>query len=127
MGDQPSGTVTFLFTDIEGSTRMWEELPRAMQLALARHDTLLRDAIESHHGFVFKTVGDAFYAAFANPADALDAALAAQRALRDTDWSSLGLAAVRVRMGLHTGLAERRNGDYFGQPLNRVSRLLSAG
>src|SRR5438270_4291439 len=79
----PAGTVTFLFTDIEGSTQLWEQYPEAMRQALARHDALLRHAIEAHGGHVFKTVGDQFCAAFATASDALAAALAAQRDLRD--------------------------------------------
>ena len=121
----PSGTVTFLFTDIEGSTRLWEQQPEAMRDALARHDTLLRSAIEDNSGVVFKTVGDAFCAAFSTALDALKAALAAQCALHAaTHTADLSL---RVRMAMHTGAAELRDNDYFGQPLSRVARLLSAG
>jgi len=83
MAAPPTGTVTFLFTDIEGSTRRWDEAPDAMQHALARHDALVREAIERHGGFVFKTMGDAFYAAFTRATDAIAAAVAAQRALAD--------------------------------------------
>ena len=82
----PKGTVTFLFTDIEGSTRMWEAHPRAMQAALARHDTLLRWAIEESGGYIFKTVGDAFYAACPTASEALSAAIAAQRAVQEANW-----------------------------------------
>ena len=121
----PSGTITFLFTDIEGSTRLWETFPDAMQSALARHDALLRQAIEAHHGVVFKTVGDAFCAAFATAPDALSAALAAQCALHSEPWPAD--LSLRVRMTLHTGAAELRDQDYFGQSLNRVARLLGAG
>ena len=121
----PSGTVTFLFTDIEGSTKLWEQHPEAMRLALARHDNLLRQAIENNSGVVFKTMGDAFCAAFATAPDALSAALAAQVALHAEPWPD-GLT-LRVRMALHTGTAELRDNDYFGQPLNRVARLLAAG
>ena len=121
-----TGTITFLFTDIEGSTARWEQQREAMQAALARHDTLVRAAIEHHGGAVFKTVGDAFYAVFTSAPDALQAALAAQQALAAEAWDA-GLGGVRVRMALHTGLAEERGGDYFGQPLNRIARLLSAG
>src|SRR3712207_4378387 len=96
-----------------------------MQAALARHDAILRQAIEEHGGVVFKTVGDAFYATFPTARDALQAALAAQHALQQERWSTEA-GALRVRMALHTGSAEERNGDYFGPPLNRVSRLLSA-
>ncbi len=123
----PKGTVTFLFTDIEGSTRMWEQHPRAMQAALARHDTLLRWAIESNGGYVFKTVGDAFYSAFSTAPEALSAAIAAQRAIQSANWGVAGIESIKVRMALHTGVAEVREKDYFGLPLNRVSRLLSSG
>jgi predicted ATPase/class 3 adenylate cyclase len=120
----PTGTVTFLFTDIEGSTRMWEKNAPAMQAALARHDTLLRLAIEQQGGYVFKTVGDAFCCAFPTAADALEAALDAQRLLlKERGGESDPL---RVRMALHMGVAEERDGDYFGPPVNRVARLLSA-
>jgi predicted ATPase/class 3 adenylate cyclase/Tfp pilus assembly protein PilF len=121
----PTGTVTFLFTDIAGSTRLWEEYPEAMRVALARHDELLRQAIESNNGYVFKTVGDAFCAAFATAPDALNAALGSQCALYAEPWP--GAISLCVRMALHTGTAELRDTDYFGQPLNRVARLLGAG
>jgi len=117
----PSGIVTFLFTDIEGSTKLWEEHPEAMRAALARHDALLRQAIESNSGVVFKTVGDAFCAAFASAPDALHAALAAQRALHAEPWPDR--LSLRVRMALHTGMTEERDGDYFGQPLNIATTL----
>ena len=124
MSNPPSGTVTFLFTDIEGSTRLWEQHPEAMRPALARHDALLRGAIEANNGYVFNTVGDAFCAAFANPGDALAAALAGQRALHAADWGEVG--AIKVRAALHTGVAEAQSGDYLGLPLSRVARLLGA-
>src|SRR3954449_2819346 len=101
MAEQTIGTVTFLFTDIEGSTRRWEQNPDAMQVVLARHDVLLRGAIEASGGYVFKTIGDAFCAAFDVPTDALGAALAAQRALAAEPWGALG--PLRVRMAVHTG------------------------
>src|SRR5215813_13877059 len=90
--DLPSGTVTFLFTDIEGSTRLWERCPEAMRLALARHDVLLREAIERHNGHVFKTIGDAFCAAFPTASDALNAALEAHLALLKQVWGETGEA-----------------------------------
>jgi TolB-like protein/class 3 adenylate cyclase len=121
----PTGTLTFLFSDIEGSTRMWQAAPDAMQAALARHDAILRRDIEARGGHVFKTAGDAFCAAFATPWLALEAALAAQQALRTEPWPPQ--APIRVRIALHSGAAELRNGDYFGPPLNHVARLLSAG
>jgi predicted ATPase/class 3 adenylate cyclase len=125
VADLPSGTVAFLFTDIEESTKRWERDRPGMAVALARHDALLRGAIESHGGAVFKTVGDAFCAAFAGTRDAVAAALAAQRAFAAEPWGEAG--PLRVRMALHAGRAEERDGDYFGPPLNRVARLLSGG
>lgn len=124
MSDTPRGTVTFLFTDIVGSTRLWERFPEAMAQALRRHDTLMREAAKAHEGHVFKTVGDAFCIAFETPQLALAAALQAQRALAQADWGTLG--ALTVRMGLHSGTAEQRDGDYFGGTLNRTARIESA-
>ena len=121
----PTGTLTFLLTDIEGSTRLWQAAPDAMQVALARHDVILRQGIETHGGHVFKTAGDAFFAAFTTPWLALDAALAMQQALQVEAWPPQ--SPIRVRMALHSGAAELRDGDYFGPPLNQVARLLSAG
>jgi TolB-like protein/class 3 adenylate cyclase/Tfp pilus assembly protein PilF len=125
MADLPTGTVTLLFTDIEGSTRLWEAHAAAMRTALARHDALLRHCIGDHAGHVFKTGGDAFCAAFHTASDALAAALDAQRALHREPWPEA--AKLRVRMALHSGAVELRDGDYFGAPLNRVARLLAAG
>jgi predicted ATPase/class 3 adenylate cyclase len=121
----PTGTVTFLFTDIQGSTRLWQDHPRDMKTALARHDALLRGAIESNHGSVFKTVGDAFCAAFATALDGVQAALAAQLALRAEGWPPA--TPILARMALHTGEAEEREGDFFGPALNRAARLLAIG
>jgi predicted ATPase/class 3 adenylate cyclase len=120
----PERTVTFLFTDIEGSARLWEQHPSAMRLALARHDALLRHGIEASGGEVFKTVGDAFCAAFATAPEAIASALEVQRAFHAEAWEEVG--PLRVRMALHTGVAEERDGDYFGPPLNRVARMLAA-
>jgi len=125
MAELPSGTVTFLLTDVEGSTALWEEAPEAMRAALTRHDALLRAAILEHGGHVVKTTGDGFHAAFARGPDAVAAALAAQRRLLAEPWGGVG--PVRVRMALHTGVAEERDGDYYGPVLNRVARLLAAG
>ena len=122
MADLPTGTVTFLFTDVEGSTNLWERYPLAMQAAIARHDEILREVMDASDGFVFKTVGDAFCVAFSSAPYALEAA---QRALLSEEWEKTG--PLRVRMALHTGSADERGGDYFGPPLNRVARLLSAG
>ena len=112
----PSGVVTFLFTDVEGSTRRWEADADAMRAALAAHDEVLRSAIEAHGGFLFKHTGDGVCAAFASPRSAVDAAVAAQRALE-----------LPVRMGMATGEAELRDGDYFGAVLNRAARVMAAG
>jgi class 3 adenylate cyclase len=125
MAEWPSGTVTFLFTDLEGSTQRWQQYPDAMGPALARHDRLVRDAIAAHGGVVFKTVGDAVCAAFATAPSAVAAALTAQRALYSEPWGATG--PLRARMALHTGQAEVQAGDYLGGPLNRVARLLAAG
>jgi predicted ATPase/class 3 adenylate cyclase/Tfp pilus assembly protein PilF len=121
----PSGTVTFFFTDIEGSTQLWEQRPEAMGQALARHDTLLRNAVEFHGGVIFKTTGDGICAVFTRAADALTATLAAQHAFQQEMWGETG--SLHVRMALHTGAADLRSGDYFGSPVNRVARLLAAG
>lgn len=121
----PTGTVTFLFSDIEGSTERWESHPDTMADAVKRHDALMRDAIESHGGYVFKTVGDAFCATFTRVSDATAAALAAQRALLKEDFSQVG--GLRVRLALHTGEADERDGDYFGTTVNRTARLLAVG
>ena len=124
MTDLPTGTVTFLFTDLEGSTRLWEEHPDAMQSALARHDEILRDAISAHNGSIVKTTGDGAHAAFADATSAVRAARDAQRALTGESWGATG--PLRVRMGIHTGSAELRAGDYYGTALNRAARLMSA-
>jgi LuxR family maltose regulon positive regulatory protein len=125
----PGGTLTFLFSDIEGSTQLWEQHKEAMSTALARHDAMVRQAVACQHGTVFKTVGDGVHAIFARAADALAAALTAQRALLDEAWEASGLPAgqpLRVRMALHSGAAELREGDYYGPPINRLARLLAA-
>jgi class 3 adenylate cyclase len=123
VAELPSGTVTFLFTDLEGSTRLWEEHPDAMQEALGCHDEIVRDAIETHGGSVVKTTGDGFHAAFATANEGLAAAVAAQVALGGQEWGVVG--PLRVRMGLHTGAATWRDGDYFGTALNRAARLMA--
>src|SRR5882724_12899758 len=105
MPDFLSGTVTFLFTDIEGSTRLWEEQPDTMRLALARHDALLRTAIEANGGVVFKTIGDAFCAAFSTAPQALEAALSAQQSLHHMQAGVGSDLMLKVRMALHTGTA----------------------
>jgi predicted ATPase/class 3 adenylate cyclase len=121
----PSGTLAFLFTDIAGSTTLWEQHAEAMERALARHDAIMRQTIDAYGGHVFKAVGDAFYAVFTTAVDALDAALAAQRAIVAESWGAVD--PIRVRAALHVGAAQQRDGDYFGPPLNRVARLCAAG
>lgn len=111
-----SGIATFLFTDIEGSTRRWDADAVAMRAALARHDAVLHNAVATHSGQVFKHTGDGICAAFTSPSSAVDAALAAQQELE-----------LPVRMGIATGEAERRNADYFGMALNRAARIMAAG
>ncbi len=118
----PRGTVTFLATDLEGSTRSWETQPEAMARALSQHDALVRSAIEGHGGAVFKHTGDGVLAAFGAAVPALRAALAVWRALTDAVWE--GIDPLRARMALHTGVAELRGEDYFGTAVNRCARLL---
>jgi predicted ATPase/class 3 adenylate cyclase len=115
--------VTFLFTDIEGSTRLWQEQPDAMRPALARHDEILRSAIETHDGQVVKTTGDGAHAVFVTASDGIDAAIAAQRAIGAEVWPLPD--PLRVRMGLHSGPAELRDGDYYGPAVNRAARIMS--
>lgn len=126
MNSIPSGTVTFLFTDIEGSTKLANNHPDKWENLRSRHDSILRDAIESNHGYVFQIIGDAFCASFTTAIDGLRAATDSQRKLQNENW---GDATVEVRMGLHTGKAElQQNGDYHGYlSLSRVQRLMSAG
>ncbi len=126
IGALPTGTVTFLYTDVEGSTKRWEQHPGEMKAAVEVHDAILRKAIEANGGVVFRTMGDAFCAAFSTAPQAMIAALDAQRTLFAYDWG-VALGPVRVRMALHTGLGEVRDGDYVGQHLNRIARLLAAG
>jgi predicted ATPase/class 3 adenylate cyclase len=121
----PSGTVTMLMTDIEGSTRLWEEHPDEMAQALRRHDDLLRNIIESAGGYIFKTVGDAFCAAFETAPAAATAACDAQRVLETESWPPP--ITLRVRMALHTGRCEERGGDFFGPAVNRTARLEATG
>src|SRR5829696_5978685 len=118
----PSGVLAFLITDIEGSTQRWEAWPEAMRVAMARHDHLVREALLRAGGHVFRTAGDAFYAAFVSPSDAIAAALAAQQALGGEDFSDVG--GIKVRMAIHAGPAESRDNDYFGQGMNCCARLL---
>jgi predicted ATPase/class 3 adenylate cyclase len=120
----PTGAVTFLFTDIEGSSRAWELHPGAMTRALKMHDLLLREVVEKHGGHVFKTVGDEFCCAFASAPAAVIAAIDAERALDAASWPR-EIREIRIRIGIHTGKAVQHDGDYFGPTVNRVARLMS--
>src|SRR5262249_1827624 len=119
----PPGTVIFLFTDLESSTRLWEEQPEAMEAALARHDELLTEAVESHGGHVVKRTGDGLHAVFATADAAVASAVAGQRWLGAEPWGPI--RELRGRMGLHTGVAELRGGDYYGPAANRAARVMA--
>jgi class 3 adenylate cyclase len=127
MPDLPTGTVTFLFTDVEGSTRLWEQHPQTMEAALARHDALAAEIIASHHGKVVKHRGggDSLFAVFARALDAAAGATQLQQALALEPWPE-GIP-LRARMALHTGDASLRDGDYFGATVNRCARLRPTG
>ena len=123
----PSGRVTFLFTDIENSTRLWEQHPQEMQAAHARHNDILRTAIETNRGYVFQVVGDGFCTAFHTAGEAARAAVKSQLDLSAEDWKNV---PIKVRVGIHTGEAEfeTANGSYNGFiTLSRTQRLMSAG
>jgi len=121
----PTTTVTFLFTDIEGSTRLWEQDEVAMRAALARHDELLRQTVAIHQGTIFSVMGDGFAAAFPSALDAVKAALETQRSLQVEEWPTA--TPIRVRMGIHSGEAELRDGEYFGPAVNRAARVMAIG
>ena len=120
----PTGTVSFLFTDVEGSTRLWESDPDGMAASLALHDQIMRGVIDRHRGHVFSTAGDAFAVAFGSVGAAVAASTAIQIELLSADWPG---PPINIRMGIHTGTAEERDGDYFGPVLNRAARIMSAG
>jgi DNA-binding SARP family transcriptional activator len=122
--DLPAGTVTFLFTDLEDSTRLWDEHPDAMGAALERHDAILRQTVDEQHGRIVKMTGDGAHAVFTSAPAAVAAATQALRALDAEAWGATG--PLHVRMAVHTGDAETRDGDYFGPVLNRASRLMAA-
>jgi predicted ATPase/class 3 adenylate cyclase len=122
--DKASGTLTFLFTDLEGSTRLWERFPQAMKGALERHDSILLTAVTAAGGQVVKTTGDGLMAVFGSAADAMRACLAAQRGLVEEPWET---GAMRVRMGLHSGEAQLREDDYFGPAVIRSARIMAVG
>ena len=117
--------MTFLFTDLEGSTRLWEQHPESMGSALASHDAIVRSIVAAHDGYVFSTAGDAFSTAFWTPQAAARAAAEIQQRLAETHWP--GAVTLRARIGLHTGVADERDGDYFGPTVNRTARITAAG
>ena len=123
--DNASGTFTFLFTDVEGSTRLWERFPQAMKRALERHDSILLTAVTAAGGKVVKTTGDGLMAVFGSAAEAVRACLAAQRGLAEESWPETGV--LRVRMGLHSGEAQPREDDYFGPAVIRGARIMAVG
>jgi predicted ATPase/class 3 adenylate cyclase len=119
-----STPLTFLFTDLEGSTRLWQQFPEAMKTVLALHDDLVRAAVEDSNGQIVKTTGDGFHAVFTSIQDGLKACLQAQQSLQEENWEETG--PLLVRMGLHIGEAQERGGDYYGTSVNRTARLMSA-
>lgn len=121
----PTPTLTFLFTDLEGSTRLWQQFPEAMKEALARHDEVLRAAVMGAGGQVVKTTGDGIHAVFRSVREAVEACVQAQLGLLAESWGEVG--SIKVRMGLHAGEAQQRGGDYYGTAVNRAARLMSAG
>src|SRR5215213_4697630 len=126
MPDLPKGTVTFLFTDIEGSTQLWERYPEQARVALARHDQLIEEAVGRHGGSVVRPrgEGDSRFAVFSRATDAVIAAAAMQQAVYSERWPTP--APLQVRLALHTGEADLREGDYYGTAVNRCARLRSA-
>ncbi|NNE73573.1 MAG: adenylate/guanylate cyclase domain-containing protein, partial [Acidimicrobiales bacterium] len=123
MTDHRAEMATFMFSDIEGSTRLWERHGSAMEGVLAGHDQLASSAVTDSGGLIFKHTGDGLVAAFHDPEAAIDAAVAMQRALASTEWHTVG--RLRARMGVHSGVAQHRDGDYFGRTVNRCARLMS--
>jgi predicted ATPase/class 3 adenylate cyclase len=116
---------TFLFTDLENSTSLWEQYPDEMRPALARHDAILKDAVEGNNGEIVKSTGDGILASFDNPSDGINAAIACQRGMRAETWPKQ-FANLAIRIGLHLGDAEHRDGDLFGSDVNRAARIMGA-
>ena len=134
MSNLPTGTVTFFFTDIENSTPLWEKYPERMKAALAKHDSVLKEVVESNNGQIIKTTGDGVHAVFSTAMDAVKASINAQRVFQNSevfaehpDEGKTSEFSLRVRMGIHTGEAELRDGDYYGGTLNRAARIMSVG
>src|SRR5918911_4592021 len=127
MAALPTGTVTFLFTDVEGSTKLWEQHSEQMRVALARHDQLIESLVGKHQGVVVRPrgEGDSRFAVFPRASDAVAAAAAIQQALHEEPWPAE--TPLRVRIALHTGQADLRDGDYYGSDVNRAARLRAAG
>jgi predicted ATPase/class 3 adenylate cyclase len=123
----PTGTVTFFFSDIEDSTHLWEMHPRGMREALARHDEILRTAVARNGGAVIKTTGDGLHAVFSTAQGAAAAAMESQKLLAGESWPSITQDVVKVRIGIHTGEAQERDGDYFGTAVNRAARIMAIG
>lgn len=124
MSDNSStGIQTFLFSDLENSTFLWEQSPQAMLSALAQHDALLKKAVEVHHGRIVKTTGDGLHATFISPVDGVAAALAGQQAITAAAWPE-AVGPLKVRMGLHTGISQERDGDYYGLDVNLAARIM---
>jgi predicted ATPase/class 3 adenylate cyclase len=122
---QSAVTLSFWFSDIEASTRMWEKHPDAMAEAVARHDAIVRRCVETNSGTIVKSTGDGLMAVFARPADAVLAGIQTQRSLHEERWEQTG--PLRIRIGMHLGAAQQRGGDYFGPALNRTARVMAAG
>ncbi len=125
MTQPPQGTVTFLFTDIQGSTKLWEAYPDTMKLALDHHDALMNQIMEAHNGYLVKSMGDGIFAAFASASDCAAAAVAIHRGLAEKNWDGVG--SLLVRIGMHTGEAQLREGDYFGGVISRAARIMGIG
>ena len=123
--DLPAEILTFLFSDLVESTFLWEKYPEAMQVALSRHDQILRDSIGQHGGKIVKSTGDGVMAVFNSPTEALFTAIATQKAMQSEAWQDTD--PLMIRMGLHTGKAQYRQDDYYGSTVNRAARLMSIG
>lgn len=121
---RPSGVVTFLFTDVESSTNLWDAAPDSMRAALERHDEIVRRSVEAHDGYVFSATGDGFAVAFSSATDAMAAATSAQSFLSTEEWPAS--APIKVRMGLNTGEVDERDGNYFGPAVNKAARIMAA-